>query len=99
MNDTLKRLEASIAAGRTLHSYLLTGNDPDMTDNAARAAAALMLTGSRETARLRDDPDYMEYEGSVTIGEFREVIRPEIYRETYGKNGRSAFAHRAERHA
>lgn len=96
MNDTLKRLEASIAAGRTLHSYLLTGNDPDMTDNAARAAAALMLTGSRETARLRDDPDYMEYEGSVTIGEFREMIRPEIYRETYGKNGRVVVLLRAD---
>ena len=97
MNDTLKRFEESIIAGRTLHSYLLTGNDPDMTDTAARTAAALMLKGVRDTSGLRDDPDYMEYEGSISIGEFREVIRPEIYRETYGKNGRVVLMLQADR--
>ncbi len=88
MNDILKRLDASILSGRAMHAYLLTGNDPDMTDSAARRAASLMLYSGDDTERLKIDPDYMEYSGNISISEFRDVIRPEIYRETYSKAGR-----------
>ena len=71
-----------------MHAYLLTGNDPDMTDSAARRAASLMLYSGDDTERLKIDPDYMEYSGNISISEFRDVIRPEIYRETYSKAGR-----------
>lgn len=90
MNDVLKRLDASILAGRAMHAYLLTGSDPDMTDSAARRAASLMLYSGDDTARLSRDPDYMEYSGNISIADFRDVIRPEIYRETYSKAGRVA---------
>lgn len=88
MNDTELKFRRSILAGRTLHAYFLTGSDTELTDGAARRAASLMLYGREDVERLPNDPDYMEYEGSVTIGEFRENIRPEIYRETYGSSGR-----------
>ena len=88
MNELLKKLEGSILAGRAMHAYLITGVDPETTDNAARTAASLMLYGRRDLATLTNDPDYMEYEGSVAMGDFRGVIRPEIYRETFGRNGR-----------
>lgn len=88
MNQLFQKLEASILSGRMLHAYLFAGNDHDSTDNAARAAASLVLYDIIDTERLKNEPDYMEYRGSITIGEFRDVIRPEIYRETYGKRGR-----------
>lgn len=88
MNDLLKKLESAILNGRALHAYLLTGTDPDMTDRAAREAASLILYSRRDTDRLANDPDYMEYGGAVSISDFRDLIRPEIYRETYGKRGR-----------
>ncbi len=88
MNEMIKRLEASIIEGRALHAYLLAGTDPDTTDGEARTLASLMLYGKKDAARLINDPDYLEYSGSVTIGEFRDTARPEIYRETYGRMGR-----------
>jgi DNA polymerase-3 subunit delta' len=89
MNELQKRLEASILAGRALHAYLFTGVDPDMTAGAARSAASLMHYGRRDLARLEMDPDHFEYEGNVSVSDFRDVIRPEIYRETFGKTGRT----------
>lgn len=88
MNEVLKRLDASILAGRAMHAYLMTGNDPDMTDSAAKRAASLILYSGDYTARLSMDPDYMEYSGNISIVDFRDIIRPEIYRETYSKAGR-----------
>lgn len=88
MNYLALKLESAILAGRALHAYLLTGSDPAMTDEAARNSASLMLYGKKDIKRLESDPDYMEYEGSFSIGEFREVIRPEIFRETYSRSGR-----------
>ncbi|MBO4562232.1 MAG: hypothetical protein J5772_01315 [Clostridia bacterium] len=88
MNELINKLDTAILSGRALHAYLLTGTDPDMTDAAARNAAALILYARRDTDRLANDPDYMEYGGAVSISDFRDIIRPEIYRETYGKRGR-----------
>lgn len=88
MNGLEERLESSILAGRAMHAYLITGPDRSITDGLARRAAALMLFGEARTEKLSEDPDYFEYDGSVSIGDFRGVIRPEIYRETFGKNGR-----------
>lgn len=88
MNQLYTKLEKAILEGRALHAYLLSGSDPAMTDEAANNAASLMLYGKKDVDKLASEPDYMEYEGSFSIGEFREVIRPEIYRETYGKRGR-----------
>ncbi len=88
MDNAVEKLYASILAGRAMHAYLLAGVDPALTESAARDAAALLLYGRAGDARLSSDPDYMEYEGSVSMGDFRDVIRPEIYRETFGKNGR-----------
>lgn len=88
MDNAVERLYASILAGRAMHSYLLAGSDPALTESAAREAASLLLYGKHDVNRLRVDPDYLEYEGSVPMGDFRETIRPEIYRETFGKNGR-----------
>ena len=88
MNQLYLKLERAILGGRALHAYLLSGSDPAMTDEAARNAASLMLYGKKDTEKLASEPDYMEYEGSFSIGEFRDVIRPEIYRETYGRSGR-----------
>ena len=96
MNELLKKLEDSILEGRTLHAYLISGNDPGVTDAAALNAASLMLYGRKDHVRLKNDPDYLEYSGSVAIGEFRDVIRPELYRETYGKAGRVAVFLSAE---
>lgn len=89
MNRMYEGLEASILAGRALHAYLITGADPDVTDTFARNAAAVTLFGKREPALLPDCPDYMEYTGAVSISVFRDIIRPEIYRESYGKRGRA----------
>lgn len=91
MNELITRLEASIKAGRAMHAYLFTGVDPDLTERAAKTAAALILYSGRDTERLKNDPDYMEFEGAVSVGDFRDRIRPEIYRETYGKNGRAVL--------
>lgn len=97
MNDLLKMLENAILTGRSLHAYLLTGSDPMMTDDAARSAASLMLYSYVDTERLRNDPDYMEYSGTVSISDFRDVIRPEIYRETFAKAGRVVVFRAADR--
>lgn len=97
MSEQLLNLERSILGGRPLHAYLLTCVDPGYSDRAARNAASLLLLGKKDTDKLRNHPDYMEFEGAVTIGEFREVIRPEIYRETYGKNGRAVVLLGADR--
>ena len=88
MSWLLKKLESAIVSGRAMHAYLLSGADPALTDGAARSCAALMLFGTKDVELLPDDPDYMEYSGSVAIGDFRDTIRPEIYRETYGRAGR-----------
>ncbi|MCR5809230.1 MAG: hypothetical protein K6G56_06665 [Clostridiales bacterium] len=88
MSEVLKKLGASILAGRAMHAYLLTGADTELTGNAARNIASLMLYGRRDMERLVNDPDFMEYGGAVSIGDFRDVIRPELYRETFGGNGR-----------
>ena len=88
MSGLFKKLESAIVSGRAMHAYLLSGADPALTDGAARSCAALMLFGTKDVGLLPDDPDYMEYSGSVTIGDFRDTIRPEIYRETYGRAGR-----------
>ena len=71
-----------------MHAYLLAGVDPALTENAAREAASLILYGRSDVKRLASDPDYLEYDGAVSMGDFRDVIRPEIYRETFGKSGR-----------
>ena len=89
MSDLLLRLERSIAEGRSLHSYLLTGTDPGLTERAARRLASIMLCGKVDLERLPNDPDYIEQNGAVSIGDFRDILRPEIYRETYGKAGRA----------
>ncbi len=89
MNDLFEKLKASIIAGRTLHAYLMTGTDPDLTDSMARSAASYILYGEDRADQLANEPDYMEYSGSISIGDFRENIRPEIYRETYRRKGRA----------
>ena len=89
MNDSVSRLERSILSGRALHAYLLTGPDPAETEHAARCASSLLLYSYEDIPRLENDPDYMEYGGAISISEFRDVIRPEMYRETYGKRGRA----------
>ena len=71
-----------------MHAYLLAGVDPFLTDTAARNAASLILYGRIDLATLAADPDCMIYDRAVSISDFRDVIRPEIYRETFGKNGR-----------
>lgn len=88
MDNIYERLEESILAGRAMHAYLITGADPFVTDTASRNAASVILYGKRDAERLSDDPDYMEYSGSISISVFRDVIRPEIYREAFGKSGR-----------
>lgn len=88
MNDIFEGLKASILAGRALHAYLITGVDPFVTDKLARNAALLILFGKSGSSQLSDDPDYMEYSGSVSVSVFRDNIRPEIYREAFGKRGR-----------
>lgn len=88
MNEMLRKLESAIISGKAMHAFLLSGADPETTDSVSRELAAMILYGSRDSSRLSDDPDCMEYSGSVSIGEFRDVIRPEIYRETYKKSGR-----------
>lgn len=97
MNELMEKLESSILAGRSMHAYLLSGQDSDMTLGFARTAASLMLYSKRDTARLDSDPDYMEYGGNVSVGDFRDIIRPEIYRETFGKNGRVLVLKNADR--
>ena len=96
MNELIKKLDASILAGRALHAYLITGNDPDVTASAARRAAAMMLYSAPLVERLKLDPDHLEYSGSISISDFRDVIRPEIYRETYSKAGRVVIFGRAD---
>ena len=91
MNELQKRLEASILAGRAMHAYLFSGVDPDMTEGAAKSAASLMHYGKKDLSRLNMDPDHFEYEGTVSVSDFRDVIRPEIYRETFGKTGRTVI--------
>lgn len=96
MNELLQKLESSILSGRSLHAYLLSGTDGEVLTQAARRAAALMLYKTPDTAKLANDPDYMEYTGAVAIADFREVIRPEIYRETYSPAGRIVVFLQAE---
>lgn len=91
MNELQERLENSILAGRALHAYLFSGVDPDMTAGAARRAASLIHYARKDLSRLANDPDHFEYEGTVSVSDFRDVIRPEIYRETFGKNGRTVI--------
>lgn len=88
MSDAIERLEKSILAGRDMHAYLLAGSDTELLGSAARDVASLMLYGMRDRERLLNDPDYMEYGGAVSISDFRDTIRPELYREEFGKNGR-----------
>ncbi|MCR5611992.1 MAG: hypothetical protein K6F68_09230 [Clostridiales bacterium] len=90
MNPLIEKLKASILSGRTTHAYLISGTDREQTVGLSRELASLMMYSAVNTERLALDPDYHEYEGSIPIGEFRDVIRPEIYRETFGKNGRVA---------
>lgn len=96
MNELLQKLESSILAGRALHAYLISGTDSESLTQAARRAAALMLYRGPDPERLANDPDYMEYTGAVAIAEFRDVIRPEIYRETYSPAGRIVTLLQAE---
>ena len=96
MNELIKKLDASILAGRAMHAYLITGNDPDITASAAKHAAAMMLYSAPLLDRLELDPDHLEYSGSISIADFRDIIRPEIYRETYSKAGRVVIFGRAD---
>lgn len=91
MSDLIEKLEYSVAAGRARHAYLLAGTDTAKTDATAKALASLLLFGSRNTARLFDEPDYTELDGSISIAQFRDEIQPEIYRETYGKSCRVVY--------
>ena len=95
MNELISKLEASAAEGRTLHAYLLSGTDNDFTESTARSLASIILYGHKSEKKLESDADYMEYNGSISIGEFREIIRPEIYRETYGARGRVVVMQKA----
>lgn len=90
MNPIIEKLKASILSGRAMHAYLISGTDREQVVGLARELASLMLYSSVNPKRLSLDPDYLEYDGSIPIGEFRDVIRPEIYRETFGKSGRVA---------
>ncbi|MBO4384051.1 MAG: hypothetical protein J5854_01355 [Clostridia bacterium] len=90
MNPIIEKLKKSVLSGRAMHAYLISGTDREQVVGLARELASLMLYSGLNAKRLSMDPDYLEYEGSIPIGEFRDTIRPEIYRETFGKNGRVA---------
>ena len=97
MNDLISRLEASVAAGRARHAYLLAGVDIERADGIARGIASLLLLGNKDIARLSELPDYIELEGSISIAQFRDEIQPEIYRETYESRCRAVVFRSADR--
>ena len=91
MSELFDRIERSIISGRARHAYLLTGNDPLYTTEAARGLASVLLYGTKDLARLSQDADHVEVNGSIPIGRFRDEIQPEIYRETFGGRRTAAF--------